>query len=274
MPVVAVAPEMEPLRTLIETGVGRISEGTLLQAAVTTAPRPLHLTSAQAMALSRALGDVYEKIAADPCFAGVPSALSEAVSRNPARPGHYFLYQPVQVTEQTPVIVFLHGFGGNFQFYGWLLKSAFPDHAIVCPSYGIAWSTEGKVFLDEVLVDVARRLGVGKRRPWLMGISAGGPASFGIYNAAPEQFAGLICLATCPEPAQVAAAKRELKLLMLNGVKDDRYPIEYVRRTLMPLVPRLADLEVKELANADHFFMLTMANETFGAVKAYMGRHP
>ncbi len=274
MPVFRVAPEMESVWALIERGIGRLSEGHLLTIVVTSAPRPLGLTVAQSATLSQGFRDVYAKIAADPAFANVPSVLGDAVSRDPARAGQYFFYRPVHVTAKTPVIVFLHGFGGNFQFYTWLLKTAFPNDVVVCPSYGTAWSDRGQVFLGEVIADVERRLNVGPTKPWLMGISAGGPAAFAIYNDEPDRFAGLVCIATCPDIRDVAKAKPELKVLMLNGIIDDRFPIEYVRHVRSQLLLRLPGLKIREIPNADHFFMLTMPDKTFSLIKDFIEPQP
>ena len=273
MPVFQISPELEPLARMMQAGVERLPEGTLLQIALASTARRERLTEEQIAALGGGFREVYASIAADPAFTAVASALSQAVSRDLQRPGHYFLYRPPEVTAQTPSIVFLHGFGGNFQFYMYLLKSAFPDHIVICPSYGMFWHRSGLQFLDEVLTDAERRLQLNLVRPWLMSISAGGPASFAFYNAAPDRYRGLICIATCPAPADVRQAQADLVLLMLNGVQDDRYPVELARLVLEPLRDRVKTLELRELPEADHFFILTRSQETFDIIKDFIARH-
>src|SRR5205807_2475525 len=108
-------------------------------------------------------------------------------------------------------------------------------------------------------------------RPWLMAISAGGPAAFTIYNSAPTKFSGLVSLASSPEPSDIAAARGNVRILMINGAKDDRFPIEYVRDAVSQLRPRVSGLDYEELAGADHFFLLTRPEKAFAVMKDFMG---
>lgn len=272
MPTARIAPNMAALAVMVEQSVTRLGEGKILQAAVVGAPGPLGLTADQSTALRRGFRDVYGAIAADPLFAQLPSALPQAVSQDAARPGHYFLYAPSRLEPNARVIVFLHGFGGNFQFYLWLLKSAFPEDLIICPSYGIAWSRDGGAYLDEVLTHVAQRFDIADKKPWLMPISAGGPAGFSIYSAAPVKFSGLICLASCPEEMDIAALRGNMKILMVYGAKDDRFPVEHVRAAVAKLRERVRRLSATEFAAADHFFLLTMPKETFEAIREFIAK--
>lgn len=272
MPVTRIAPNMAALTVMVEQSVARLGEGTVLQAAVAGAPGPLRLSADQSAALRKGFRDVYSAIAADPFFAKLPSALPHAVSQDAARPGHYFLYSPPRLEPNARIIVFLHGFGGNFQFYLWLLKSAFPNDLIVCPSYGIAWSRDGGAYLEEVITHVGNRFDIAERKPWLIAISAGGPAGFAIYNAASAKFSGLICLASCPEERDIRSARDDMNILMIYGAKDDRFPVENVRAAVAMLRTRVRGLSVKEFAAADHFFMLTMPKETFEAIREFMAK--
>src|SRR5688500_14684884 len=194
MPVMRVREQFEPVRRLIERSAGHVSEGPLLVSALTLNQQQFGIMPEQLRVLTAGFNDVYARIATDPAFANVPSALADAISADANRKAHYFLYRPSRVTDETPVIVFLHGFGGNFQFYTYLLKEAFPDRVIIAPSCGIAWPVEGVPLLDEVLDDAARRLGVRLSRPWLLAISAGGPAGFAAYATAPQRYHGFVCL--------------------------------------------------------------------------------
>jgi predicted esterase len=276
LPILQVAPELQPVGELLLRGVDHLSEGPLLVAVVTLGQRQFNLTPPQVGTLTRNFKQVYGKIATDPAFAGVPSAIPQALSQDPQRPGHYFLYRPAVVDADTPTIVFLHGFGGNFQFYTWLLKEHFPDHVIIAPSYGIAWTPtrDARAYLDEVLIDATPHVGVKPHKnPWLIALSAGGPAGFAFYNESPSRFQGLIALATCPAPAQVPELRHDLKVLMLNGTSDDRFPIARVREIVRPIAARSTGWQNREL-ESDHFFLLTEADATFAAVADFMAHHP
>ena len=267
MPTVVVRAELEPVRALIARGAGHVSEGSLLVAGITLGQQWFRLTPPQVAQLTRGFRDAYAQIEADPAMKGLPSVLGDAISQEPHRDGHYFLYRPAAVDAKTPVIIFLHGFGGNFQYYTWMMKQSFADAVVIAPSYGIAWSREGRGYFDEVLADAGRRLGVSIRRPWLVALSAGGPAGFDFYDRSPERFRGLICLASCPQPDQIATIKPGLKILMINGVRDDRFPIATVRQTIAPLHPQTVELE-----DADHFFLLTDRERTIRLMKNFLDR--
>ncbi len=275
LPTLQVAPDYQPIYDLLARGVDHVSEGSLLTSAITVGQRQFNLSPPQVAALTKKLKQVYGKIAADPALAGVRSAVGEAMSQEVHRPGQYFLYRPAVVDADTPAIVFLHGFGGNFQFYTWLLKEHFPDHVIIAPSHGIAWtrSAQARTFLDESLNDAQTHLGVKLNKPsWLIALSAGGPAGFAFYNDTPTRFAGLIALATCPDPKQVPELRHDLKVLMLNGTADDRYSIARVREIVRPIANRSTGWECREM-ESDHFFLLTKSGAMFDLVHDFMNRH-
>jgi hypothetical protein len=267
-PALNVPLELRPLRALIQHGVGQVPEGRLLVAALTLGQKQFRLTPRQATDLTADLKRVYAQIVQDPAFAKVDSSLADAVSDKPDRPGHYFLFRPATVTPRTRMLVFLHGFGGNFEFYEWVLKEAFPDAVIVAPPYGIAWARDGGGYLHDVLADVGRRLSVKPDKPWLLAISAGGPAGFDIYNAQPDAFRGFVCIASCPEPEQVPQLRRELHVLMINGADDHYFDIGRVRTVAQVLAGRLPNFRSAELPG-DHFFLLHRREETLRLIKQF-----
>ena len=265
MPTVRVPEDLEPVRNLIERSAGFVAEGPMLIAAMTLGQQQFRVTPDQVHVLNNAFKDTYARIAADPAFARVPSVMSHAISGDAARKGHYFLYRPSRVTDDTPVIVFLHGFGGNFQFYTAALKDAFPDSIVIAPTYGIAWPIMGLPFLDEVLDDASRRLDVKLSRPWLVALSAGGPAGFAAYGAAPQRFRGFICLASRPNAGQIESLPRDANVLMLNGTRDDRFPVTAVRDRVQRQTCGMKSFRLMEI-DADHFFLLTRTEETFALI--------
>ena len=141
---------------------------------------------------------MYDQIAADAVLKNVPSALPYCLSDQRPTQGHYFACYPPKIADDTPVIVFLHGFGGNFLFYAYLLKEAFPDTVILLPSWGGSWRDGTLQYLDDMAADVKRRKSLDVQRPCLMAISAGGPAGFRLYNERPDRFSGYVALASAP----------------------------------------------------------------------------
>lgn len=243
---------------MIELALRNSNERALLTTLVRSLPASLRLTPSQAKALEAGFAQAYEEWDRDSIFKGVGSALSDAVSHESKRDGLYFLYVPSKVSAKSRFIVFLHGAGGNFQFYMVALRRAFPDDVIVAPSYGMAWTREGKSFLDDVMIDARKRVGdVLLGKPILVAISAGGPAAFGMYVDAPEAFTGMVGLVTCPDPSDVALAPASIRATFVNAVDDDRFLIEPVRTIVMAREVELPGVRLVTLLDADHFVLLT-----------------
>ena len=257
------------LMAVAESTIRSVPEGFALQTLLTTAPDQLGLTPAEANGLLAGVRSAYDAIAADPLFAGVPSALPGCFSQQPDRAAQYFLYRPKQLTAQTPVILWLHGYGGNFLFYVWVLHAAFPDHVLILPSLGLTWEHGNAADVDGVLADATRHLGQPLARPWLMAISAGGPTACQVFTDRPATFRGLLCIATCPTPEQVDRLPAASRILMVNGAQDRNFPVALVRRQAGALAPRLPGFRYRELP-ADHFFLLTQRAATVQLMRQFM----
>jgi len=229
----------------------------------------LGLSPKQAASLTPLVTDVYTKIGTDAAFRETPSALPYCFATKKHTAGHYFLYRPEKIPEDPVCIVFLHGYGGNFQFYIWVLKEEFPGAIILAPSWGVSWARGSATYLQNMLADARRRLGVRLRTPWLMAISAGGRGGFRIYNRMPKAFAGYVCLASIPGTSVARRLRRDLKILMLNGTTDDMLPISLARKQAELARQAVPKLSAKEI-EGDHFFLLSNREETFGAIRAFM----
>ena len=171
-----------------------------------------------------------------------------------------------------PVIVFLHGWGGNFLFYADFLKQALPGYRIVIPSYGLSWRQAPTAYLDEVLEHAENRLGTTITRPVLMTISAGGPAGFRAAIDNPTAYRCIISLATQPDAAQLDKIPAALPVLMLVGTNDRRFPIDGVQHAARRLDARLDNFQLTTL-EADHFFLLTQPQATTTAISRWLADH-
>jgi pimeloyl-ACP methyl ester carboxylesterase len=254
---------------MAESTIRAVPEGFALQTMLTTAPAQLGLTPDEAAGLLAGVRTAYTAMAADPLFAGVPSALPGCFSQQPDRPAQYFLYRPAQLTRQTPTIVWLHGFGGNFLFYAWVLQAAFPDHVLVIPSFGLSWQHGSATHLDDVLADAARQLGQPLGRPWLMAISAGGPAAFQLYADRPATFRGLLAIATAPGPGPLPELPPASRILMVNGTRDRGFPVGLVHERATLLEQQFPGFRYRELPS-DHYFLLTQREATIALLRQFM----
>ena len=195
-PVFRVPASLKKNEAVFRAGLRTLPEGLLVIGALTVGSSELSLSDRQTASLTPLVTEAYASIAADPAFAGVPSALPYCFSTTRPTSGHYFLYRPETLPENPTCIVFLHGYGGNFQFYTWVLKEEFREAVILAPSWGVSWHRGSATYVEDMLADARRRVGVPLARPWLMAISAGGRGGFIIYNQKPDAFAGYISLAS------------------------------------------------------------------------------
>ncbi|MDB6003532.1 MAG: hypothetical protein JWR15_519, partial [Prosthecobacter sp.] len=108
-------------------------------------------TRRQHTELSAMTDKIYAEIGAVPEFTAVGSALPSIyreICFEEFRDGHYFHYIPARVdrSKPTPTLVFLHGSGGNFKAYIWLLSKVADELgiAVIAPSFGMGnWEKPG-----------------------------------------------------------------------------------------------------------------------------------
>jgi len=254
---------------LFQAVAGYLPEEMTVKGVIVMGGPAIGLRPDAAKRLYAGLDQVYRSIAADPLFQDIPSALPYCLADKRPTQGHYFAYYPAKITDDTPVIVFLHGFGGNFLFYTWLLKEEFPDAVILLPSWSGSWYDGTQQYLDDMLADVKRRRSLAIRKPCLMAISGGGPAGFRLYNEAPERFSCYVSIASAPSLATVGALKKDLRILMVNGKKDTGFPIAVVESIADKLARRLPPFRL-HVIDGDHFFLLSKRKETFRTIKAFL----
>ena len=268
-PVYCVPKALKKNESLFRAGLKSLPECLLVVGALAVGSDDLRLSSKQAESLTPLVTDVYTKINQDPAFRGVSSALPYCFSTEKHTTGQYFLYRPEHLPQDLLCIVFLHGYGGNFQFYTWVLKEEFPNAILLAPSWGVSWATGSSTYLKDMLSDAEHCLGTPLGKPWLMAISAGGPAGFRIYNELPATFSGYVCLASLPRTSIARRLQSDLKILMLNGTTDAMVPIALARKQAELARQAVPTLTNEEIAG-NHFFLLSNQEETFGTIKAFM----
>lgn len=235
--------------------------------------------------LKKLFGEAYGKIQKDSAFADVGSAV-RYFFRLPKDQGHAFAYVPNGAAEKVSVegrdltpIVFLHGFGGNLLWNLWALKTEFPDRVILAPSCGFAWPRDraedtDKVlrYLDTMLSHVEKTFGVSVKRPWLIGLSAGGQVGFDIANCEPgrKRFRGYVSIASDFGGATEPSFPATFPILMLNGTDDTDFSINNVRHTYNDLRQLGANIELHEMKGANHFFFLSRRAEMGELIREFL----
>jgi len=268
-PVYVVPQSLKRHEASFRAGLEKLPEGLLVTGALAVGGRELGLSGKQAVTLGTLIADTYAKIGADRAFRDVPSALPYCFATEKYKTGHYFLYRPAELPAQPRWIVFLHGYGGNFLFYTWVLKEEFPDAVILVPSWSAGWADGSPKYVENLLADARHRCGTDPGRPWLLGISAGGRGGFSIYNQLHQQFAGYICLASLPGTSTAQRLRRDLKILMINGTDDDLVPLAWAHKQADLARQSVPSLQFTEIAG-DHFFLLSKREAAFGPVRQFM----
>jgi len=263
--------ELKPYERPFRLGLKTMPEGTLLASALTVGGQALGLTPDQREHLAALITSTYSRVYGDGEMAALPSALPHCFSTTRPTTGHYFLHRPAKMPEDPACIVFLHGYGGNFLFYTWLLKQEFPDAVLLIPSWSMSWDGGSATFLTDMLRDAEKRSGINLDDTWLMGISAGGRGGFPIYNQLSHRFRGFVCLANAPRTADARALKPDLRILMLNAKEDGMVPVAIARRQAKLVRKRVRDFTYLE-GPGTHFFLLTNRKNTFDAIRKFMGR--
>ncbi len=108
-----VAGDVAIVREVIQASLKILPEPALVQAVISTGPS-VGLSPEQQDKLKPLFADAYRQIAEDEQLSKISSRFRIACRLSLCRVGHYFLYIPKRVSKDTDVLVFLHGFGGNF----------------------------------------------------------------------------------------------------------------------------------------------------------------
>ena len=249
--------------------LGALPESSIVALALSQ-PTLLGLSPAQAATLKPMVAERYALIAKSPVYSVIPSVLPYCFAEKRPSQGLALVHVPDGMRPQTPVICFLHGYGGSFLWYQHLLVEHFPDHLIICPVHGINTSTIAPDYVKECLIAVGVQLGCQLSNPVLMGLSAGGFGACDLYTRHPQRFAGLICLAAYPPQDTTVRFGPDSKAAFIAG--SDEYFVrsgEFERR-VASVRQRAPATRSFVVPNAEHFFLLTHTKGTMGKLHEWL----
>lgn len=185
---------------------------------------------------------------------------------------HFVLILPRARTGKTPVLIFLHGYLGNFQFYSsWL--HPLDDVAIVLPS---TRSLEGhwqkpdlERLFDVELAALEARTPIDRTRLHLVGLSNGGSGVNRALRSKSTAFASFTFLSTWVD-AVPPGVSRERPLRLIYGERDGIAPNN--RSMAASLRDRGYTVRVHAFPGERHFVMLTRRDEIRAILRAAVVR--
>jgi len=250
-------------------GLAALPEAALVALALSQ-PALLGLTPQQAAEMRAPVAARYALIAQSPVYSTAPSALPYCFAdKRPAR-GLALVHVPEGADVQTPVMVFLHGYGGSFLWYQHLLAEHFPRHVIICPVYGICPATIPPEYVEECVQAVSTRLGRPVVQPALLGLSAGGTGVCDLFTRHPGRFERMVCLASYPPTDLLQRFPPAGKTLFIAGSDEFFVKSGDFMRRVRAVHQRAPATEGFVVPGADHFFLLTHADVTMQRLRGFL----
>lgn len=251
-------------------GLATLNEAAVVQLALAQ-PAVLGLTEAQSAVLRPLMVERYRIIADSPVFSRAESLLADCFQEGKAARGSANLYVPDKASASTPVIVFLHGYGGSFLWYQHWLAELFPDTIILCPAYGLNPATMPAASMKEAMAAAAKHLGFQLPPASLIGLSAGGFGVCRLYADDSRGYSRLICMAAFPPAETLGRFKKDSSLFFVAGGSELFVESGQLGRSVQSIRRKAPSAEMKSIPGAGHFFMLTHPQPTRDILKSWIG---
>lgn len=240
------------------------------------------LTPKQASRVSDFTLELYREMERDPNFHQLGSVMAFAYADllgQPPDAGHYYLYVPKKRGEgPLPVLLFLHGSGGNFKTYLWVWSRLAEQQGliIIAPSFGFGnWLEPGATrSVLRALDDASTFIDIDEERVFLAGLSNGGLGVSQLAAAAPERFRGLIFLSPVMatgllENQAFVENWKGRPVLVVTGEADERVPYEYVQRHVRQLKGAGARITMIAYPGEDHFLFFSRPDDILNDISKW-----
>ncbi len=213
LPVYAPRGELEAFgANAVVTLLPTLGEGMVVQRVLDVAPELMGVDAREGAQVKEALARRYAELADDPRWADVDSPMVQAFASTAptmlVSPPH----APGADAATAPVVLFLHGYGGNGLLFSWLLSEAMPEAWIVAPSHGLTWSRPNLRYLDDALSTFEAHRGGGPFRYHLVGLSDGAVGAFEVLAARAARVETATIIAGTPREATIKRLPRSVPL--------------------------------------------------------------
>lgn len=234
--------------------------------------------------LSALTDAIYAEIQADADFTAAGSALPmiyREITFGQFRDGHYFHYIPAKVdrSRPTPALVFLHGSGGNFKAYIWLLSKIADELGItvIAPTFGLGnWEKKGGYeAITRAIADAGKHAAIDPEQIHLMGLSNGGKGMCLAESSEGPKFRTLIFLSAVLHnrisPSTLATRLKNRPALVLSGGSDDHVPWDYVSGYAEKLGSGGMHVTIRCFDHDDHFLVFRKRTEVLQTIRRWIG---
>lgn len=235
-----------------------------------TQPSVLGLSAEQATALRPLLREQYELMGKTAEYQHAPTLLPYCFSEQQPAAGRASVYVPTGAGAATPVLFFLHGYGGSLRWCQYYLSSAFPSHIVICPAFGIGDAAMPPTYAEETLRAVAKQMNFPLQRPALIGLSAGGFTACRLFVSMPHTWSQLICLAAYPPDDAQDRFTPEMRVRFLSGGAESFVSMGELRRRVARVRRTCANVEASVVSGGDHFFLLTHRKESEAQLQRWL----
>jgi pimeloyl-ACP methyl ester carboxylesterase len=244
-------------------------------------------TMKQAKTLTGLTASIYAELEADPAFHALGSVMPETYDELwglPFNHGHYYLYVPpgLDRANPRPALVFLHGSGGNFKAYTWLLSRVADQlgMVLIAPTYGFGnWrEPDTSRIVQGALEDAAKVVRLDAQNVHLIGLSNGGLGVSQAGRSLGPKLRSLIFLSPVFNRGAVSAPEfirqwRDRPVLVISGRVDDRIPIDYVAANVDELKRGGADVTFRAVEGADHLLVFSHRALVLQALREWIESH-
>jgi len=193
--------------------------------------------------------------------------------------GYFFRYLPqgYSAGRKWPLLVFLHGAGGNFVLYPWLWSRFADQHGFVvlCPTWdsGMWDQPKGTQVALDAIQATTTACSIDERRVFLVGLSNGAITGWAVLAAQPKAFRGFVSISGGATSVQDVVAARHVPVLFLHGARDTIIPIDLPRKVHARLARARADTTLVEFPDDDHFLLLRSTDKVISRIAEWIQSH-
>lgn len=246
-----------------------------------------NLTFGQARRLRSLFDELYSLIDREVYFTQIGSSLGDFycdLLLGKSYLHHSYVYFPRMSNDSSlPVILFFHGWGGNFKSYMWLWSEygRSNEYVIVCPSFGAGlWdNVDSELVLQEVFKYCESEPRIDEKQIMVVGLSNGGMAATRFALKFPHYLSHLVYISPVLDgdilaDSELARDKSELPILVISGQEDERVSRDYVEEEAGRIKEKFVNVTVVFYEREDHFLIFSSFNRIMTDLRKWTGPTP